>query len=69
MHRLNVAADSVTLIFQRKTIAFPRHMEGVLRHVASGQLVEVGSIPDLEALERMLFAQRLVREGFLTIVR
>jgi hypothetical protein len=44
-------------------------MEGVLRHVASGQLVEVGSIPDLEPLERMLFAQRLVREGFLTIVR
>jgi hypothetical protein len=43
-------------------------MEGVLRHVASGHAVEVGSIPDLEPLERMLFAQRLVREGFLAIV-
>jgi hypothetical protein len=55
-------------IFQRKTVAFPRHMEGVLRHVASGRPVEAGSIPVLGPLERMRFAPRLVRERFLTIV-
>ena len=69
IYRLSVAENGATLTFHRKTITFPPHMEPVLRYVATGHAVEVGSIPDLEPLERLLFAQRLLREGFLTIVK
>ena len=69
IYRLSAAEHGTTLAFHRKKITFPSHMEPVLRYVATGHAVEVGSIPDLEPLERLLFAQRLLREGFLTIVK
>jgi ribosomal protein L16 Arg81 hydroxylase len=67
IYRLISTDDGVTLAFHRRKITYPLHMEPTLRYIAAAPPFQVGSIPHLEPLERMLLVQRLVREGFLTL--
>lgn len=69
IHRLIAVENVVTLAFHRQKITFPPQMEPMLRYLATGDPVQVGSIPGLGPLEQMLLAQRLVRAGFLTVLR
>ena len=44
-------------------------MEAALRYIATAAELEVGSIPNLDVVQRLLLVHRLVREGFLIVVR
>ena len=44
-------------------------MEPALRYIAAAGEFEVGSIPNLDVAQRLLLVHRLVREGFLIVVR
>jgi hypothetical protein len=65
--RLLSTENAVTLAFHQKKITYPLHLEPTLRYIATAESFQVGSIPNLEPLERLLLAQRLVREGFLVL--
>lgn len=66
IYRLADADGKAVLSFHGKTMAFPAHFAPALRYVADGAAVDVASIPGgLDVLERTLFVQRLVKEGFL----
>lgn len=65
IYQLAVAGDRAVLSFHSRTLAYPAHFEPALRAVADGDQVDVPSIPGLDALERTLFVQRLLTEGFL----
>lgn len=67
--RLLSKEDGVTLAFHQKKITYPLHLEPTLRSIAAAEPFQVGSIPGLEPLEQMLLVQRLVREGFLMLLR
>ena len=57
------------LVFSRKKISYPSEMEPALRYIAAAGEFEVGSIPNLDVAQRLLLVHRLVREGFLIVVR
>lgn len=65
IYRLSVTDGKAVLSFHSKTMAYPAHFEAALRYVAEGAAIDMASIPGLDVVERMLFVQRLVREGFL----
>jgi ribosomal protein L16 Arg81 hydroxylase len=69
LYRLASQQDKVMLVFSRKKITYPSEMEAALRYIATGAELEVGSIPNLDVVQRLLLVQRLVREGFLIVVR
>jgi quercetin dioxygenase-like cupin family protein len=68
VYRIAVADGHVTLSFHGKSITYPAGLEAALRAVAESEPMEVAAIPgDTDPLERLLLAQRLVREGFLVV--
>lgn len=69
LHRLALQQDKVMLVFSRKKISYPSEMEPALRYIAAAGEFEVGSIPNLDVAQRLLLVHRLVREGFLIVVR
>ena len=69
LYRLASQQDKVMLVFSRKKITYPSEMEAALRYIATAAELEVGSIPNLDVVQRLLLVQRLVREGFLIVVR
>jgi hypothetical protein len=69
IYRLASQQDKVMLVFSRKKITYPSEMEPALRYIATAAELEVGSIPNLDTVQRLLLVQRLVREGFLIVVR
>ena len=69
LHRLALQQDKVMLVFSRKKITYPSEMEPALRYIAAAGEFEVGSIPNLDVAQRLLLVHRLVREGFLIVVR
>jgi ribosomal protein L16 Arg81 hydroxylase len=69
LYRLALQQDKVMLVFSRKKITYPSEMEPALRYIAAAGEFEVGSIPNLDVAQRLLLVHRLVREGFLIVVR
>ena len=69
LYRLIPRQDKVMLAFSRKKITYPSEMERALRYIATATELEVGSIPHLDAVQRLLLVHGLVREGFLIVVR
>jgi ribosomal protein L16 Arg81 hydroxylase len=69
LHRLALQQDKVMLVFSRKKISYPSEMEPALRYIAAAGEFEVGSIPNLDVAQRLLLVHRLIREGFLIVVR
>ena len=69
LYRLALQQDKVMLVFSRKKIAYPSEMEPALRYIAAAGEFEVGSIPNLDVAQSLLLVHRLVREGFLIVVR
>ncbi|MEO8077185.1 MAG: cupin domain-containing protein [Acidobacteriota bacterium] len=66
IYRIALADGKAVLSFHTTTIAYPAHLEAALRYVSEGSAVDVSAIPgELDVLQRMLFVQRLVKEGFL----
>jgi ribosomal protein L16 Arg81 hydroxylase len=69
LYRLALQQDKVMLVFSRKKITYPSEMQQALRYIAAAGEFEVGSIPNLDVAQRLLLVHRLVREGFLIVVR
>jgi hypothetical protein len=69
LYRLASQQDKVTLVFSGKKITYPSEMEAALRYIATAAELEVGSIPNLDVVQRLLLVHRLIREGFVIVVR
>jgi ribosomal protein L16 Arg81 hydroxylase len=69
LYRLALQQDKITLVFSGKKITYPSGMEAALRYIATAAELEVDSIPNLDAVQRLLLVHRLIREGFVIVVR
>ncbi|MFJ8444050.1 JmjC domain-containing protein [Kitasatospora griseola] len=57
----------IRLVFHRKTLTFGTELRSALDFAATGQPFAVSEIPNLTIHQRLEFAQRLLKEGFLTL--
>jgi ribosomal protein L16 Arg81 hydroxylase len=64
---LTEADERVVLVFHQKTLSLGAELGDALAFVCSGDTFVVGDIPSLSDEGRLRFAERLVREGFLTM--
>ncbi len=65
--RLDTTDEHVSITFNGKHVTMPDYVEPCLRHVASGDVFTIGSLPDaIDDDGKLVLAERLLREGFLT---
>jgi ribosomal protein L16 Arg81 hydroxylase len=65
--RLDTTDEHVTITFNGKHVTMPDFVKPCLRHMASGDVFTIGSLPDaIDDESKLLLAERLLREGFLT---
>jgi ribosomal protein L16 Arg81 hydroxylase len=68
--RLRVEAESVILFYSGRWLRGPAAIEAPLRFILAASAFTPASLPgDLDEESRLVLARRLVREGFLTVVR
>ncbi|HYN88955.1 MAG TPA: cupin domain-containing protein [Ardenticatenaceae bacterium] len=68
--RIEVSDDSVRLSYPGKQIKMPRRVEVALRFIVEADEFEVHAIPGgLSDQSKLVLVRRLIKEGFLTIVR
>lgn len=67
--RLDTTDEHVSITFNGKHVTMPNFVEPCLRHMASGDVFTIGSLPDtIDDEGKLVLAERLLREGFLTVI-
>jgi hypothetical protein len=65
--QIDTTDEHVSITFNGKHVTMPEFVKPCLRHMASGDVFSIGSLPDAINDEgKLVLAERLLREGFLT---
>jgi ribosomal protein L16 Arg81 hydroxylase len=65
--RLDTTDEHLSITFNGKHVTMPDFVKPCLRHMASGDVFTIGSLPNaIDDEGKLVLAERLLREGFLT---
>lgn len=68
--RLDTTDERISITFNGKHVTMPIFVEPCIRHIASGDVFTIGSLPDaIDDEGKLVLAKRLLCEGFIQRVR